>query len=47
MAKMLRMKTGAVRSNAEGKIDYRGFISPLAAKRFGRYMMKHQTQADG
>lgn len=46
-ALMRSFDTGAVRSSAEGKIDYDGFLSPLALEGFGLYMLKHQKQADG
>jgi hypothetical protein len=39
--------TGATRSDLGGKIQYEGFISPVALKRFGEYMRKHQIQEDG
>lgn len=45
--KMTGFGTGATRSSADGKPDYRGFLSPQAQEMFGRYMMRHQTQADG
>ena len=39
--------SGATRSSLEGKLDYSGYLSPFAIQRYGRYMLKHQTQADG
>jgi hypothetical protein len=39
--------TGATRSPLGTKPEYAGFISPLVIKRFGEYMHKHRTQADG
>lgn len=39
--------TGATRDNDTNKPDYQGFLSPLALAHFGRYMLKHQKQADG
>jgi hypothetical protein len=44
---MRSFDTGATRSSAEGKPDYSGYLSPLAIEGFGRYMLKHQKQADG
>lgn len=44
---MTAMESGATRSSSEGKPDYRGYISPLALRMFGEYMLRHQTQADG
>ncbi len=46
-ATMRSFGTGATRSSAEGKPDYSGYLSPLAIEGFGRYMLKHQLQADG
>lgn len=45
--KVRSFPTGATRSSAEGKPDYEGYLSPLVVKRYGQFMMKHQTQADG
>ena len=39
--------TGATRDKAEGKPDYEGYLSPLVIRRYGQYMLEHQTQADG
>jgi hypothetical protein len=47
VAVMRAFDTGATRSSAEGKPDYSGYLSPLAIEGFGRYMLKHQKQADG
>lgn len=44
---MRTFPTGATRSSLEGKPDYEGFLSPIVIQRYGRYMLKHQTQADG
>lgn len=44
---MREFDTGATRDSDEGKIDYEGFLSPLVLCRFGGYMHKHTTQADG
>jgi hypothetical protein len=40
-------ETGATRDTNEGKLDYEGFISPLALRRYAEYMHKHRVQADG
>lgn len=39
--------TGATRSPLADKPQYEGYLSPLVIHRFGQYMLKHQTQADG
>ena len=39
--------SGATRDTDDGKLDYEGFLSPLALKRFAEYMHKHRTQSDG
>lgn len=39
--------TGANRDRVEGKLDFRGFISPKAARRFAAYMNKNRKLADG
>jgi hypothetical protein len=39
--------TGATRTSNDGKPAYDKFLSPLAIHAFGRYMLKHQIQADG
>lgn len=44
---MREFGTGAKRSENQGKLDYRGFISPLALKRFAEYMHKHRVCEDG
>lgn len=40
-------ETGATRSPLGEKLQYEGYLSPLALKRFAEYMRKHQTQSDG
>jgi hypothetical protein len=42
-----RYHTGATRDTAEGKPNYEGYLSPIAIRRFGEYMLKHQVQPDG
>lgn len=44
---MRTFETGATRDSDLGKYDYEGFLSPLVIERFGEYMHKHRTQADG
>jgi hypothetical protein len=44
---MRQFDTGATRSPLDDKPQYEGYLSPLVVKRFGEYMLKHQTQADG
>lgn len=44
---MRHFDSGATRDSAEGKLDYEGFLSPLALTRFATYMQTHQVQADG
>lgn len=39
--------TGATRDTATGKFEYAGYLSPYFINAFGRYMNKHQTQANG
>lgn len=39
--------TGATRDTSEGKPNYGGYLSSLALRCFGRYMLKHELQADG
>lgn len=44
---MREFSTGATRDDNDTKPDYRGFLSPLAIRRFGEYMTEHRKQADG
>lgn len=44
---MRKFDTGATRDTEEGKLDYRGFLSPYALKAFAEYMHKHRTLPDG
>lgn len=39
--------TGAVRDLVQDKLDFRGFISPKALRRFAAYMNKNRKLADG
>jgi hypothetical protein len=42
-----KFSTGATRTSGLGKPEYLGYLSPLVLEAFGKYMLKHQTQADG
>lgn len=44
---MREYPSGATRDTDEGKIKYLGFFSREVMVRFGEYMHKHRTQADG
>lgn len=44
---MRTFETGATRDSDDGKLDYEGFLSPLALERYAKYMHKHRKQADG
>lgn len=44
---MRQFETGATRDTDAGKIDFEGFLSPLALEAFGEYMNKNRVQADG
>lgn len=39
--------TGATRNIEGDKLDFEGFLSPLALEEFARYMHTHRLQADG
>lgn len=39
--------TGATRDADDEKIDFEGFLSPWAIRRYGEYMHSHKIQADG
>jgi hypothetical protein len=45
--KLRTFATGATRSPLAGKLEYDGYLNPLALKRFAEYMNKHQTQSNG
>ncbi len=47
MAEIRTFETGATRDADDNKLDYEGFFSPLVLERYGEYMHKHRTQADG
>lgn len=44
---MRTFDTGATRDGDEGKPSYVGYLSPLALRVYGQYMLRHQQQADG
>lgn len=44
---MRNFSSGATRSNADGKLEYFGFLHPLVDQSFCRYMNKHRVQEDG
>jgi len=44
---MRKFETGATRDGDADKLDYEGFLSPLALRRYAEYMHRHRVQADG
>jgi len=44
---MREFNTGATRDTDKSKLDFEGFLSPLALQRYAEYMNKHRMQADG
>ena len=42
-----KFDTGATREQDTTKLDYEGFLSPLALTRFAAYMHKNRVQSDG
>ena len=44
---MRTFESGATRHVDDKKIDYEGFLSPWAIRRYGEYMLGHCVQADG
>ena len=44
---MRTFDTGATRDSDDGKLDYEGFLSPVALERFAEYMHEHRVPADG
>lgn len=44
---MRTFPTGATRNNDENKLDFEGFLSPLALERFAEYMHQNRVQDDG
>lgn len=45
--KIRKFKTGATRDTEEEKLDYEGFLSPLALHAYAKYLNKHRIQSDG
>lgn len=44
---MREFETGATRDTDKGKLDFEGFLSPCALKRYAEYMNSHRVQKDG
>lgn len=44
---MRHFSTGATRNLSDDKLDFEGFLSPLALEEFAKYMHKNRIQADG
>lgn len=44
---MREFSTGATRDSDTQKLDYEGFLSPLALRAYAQYLHKHRTQPDG
>lgn len=44
---MREFETGATRNLSDDKLDFNGFLSPLALEEFAKYMHKNRIQADG
>ena len=44
---MRQFTGGATRNTDEGKLDYEGFLSPLALEAYAKYLHNHRTQANG
>lgn len=44
---MRQFPSGAIRDSNLNKPHYEGYFSPLVIKRFGRFMLEHETLADG
>lgn len=44
---MRTFETGATRDTEQDKLDWEGFLSPIALWHFAAYMHKHRHQADG
>ena len=44
---MRTFESGATRDGEEGKLDFEGFLSPLALEAYARYMHGHRKQSDG
>lgn len=46
-SEMRTFDTGASRNLEEGKLDFEGFLSPLALKAYAEYMNRNRTMANG
>jgi len=44
---MRTFEGGATRDDCDEKPEFASFLSPIVLRAFGRFMMKHNTQADG
>jgi len=44
---MRQFETGATRDSDDNKLDFEGFLSPIALEAFAQYMHKNRLQADG
>jgi hypothetical protein len=44
---MREFETGATRDSDKEKLDYEGFLGPLALRCYAEYLHKHRMQADG
>ncbi len=47
VAEVRTFDTGATRDTDDGKPDYEGYLSPVALRAFGCYMLRHSVQSDG
>lgn len=47
MAELRKFETGATRDTEEGKLDYEGFLSPLALRAVADYMERCRRLKDG
>ncbi len=45
--KVREFKTGATRNLDNNKLDFEGFLSPVAIEAFANYMHSHRLQKDG
>ncbi|KKM86671.1 hypothetical protein LCGC14_1276580 [marine sediment metagenome] len=44
---MRTFDSGATRDDEDSKLDYEGYLSPLAFQRYAEYMHKHRVQSNG
>jgi len=44
---MRTFSSGATRDNSDDKLDYEGFICPIALETYAEYLHKHRIQSDG